>query len=133
MLDAILTLAIKENKRIRDLNYSAFHSLPHSQYLKQFCTIHIDIGRGVGKTTYITENATTNDLVIVHSRNAGCDIFKKRTYLGGILWGIDGMNEVTLCNVNFVYVDEPSLLMIDLDDVYHLFAVHNPTFILLGK
>ncbi|HBD93009.1 MAG TPA: hypothetical protein DC057_02425 [Spirochaetia bacterium] len=56
---------IELNKQNR--NTTAKKYLDEISYLKQYCTIIVDIGRNVGKTTYIRSRAKENDLIIVSS------------------------------------------------------------------
>jgi len=47
-------------------------------YLMSYCTVHVDIGRKIGKTSYIINNAKSTDLIIVPTPDFKDDIVYKR-------------------------------------------------------
>ena len=141
---------IKSNKELRD-SYFARMSKVHSSpfiYAIDFCTIHINPGRGSGKSTFIELNAGGNDLVIAGSRFN----FRGKNRIKSGAWTIcpEATSLDTFAKflrgrrLDNVYIDEPALVLktwdIHLNDlVYrilrndHNFADRGGTFILLGK
>lgn len=71
--DKLLTSLIEMNKTNR--NEQNEKMLSKFLYCKDFCTIQLDIGRGVGKTEYIFRHAKKNDLVILSNRH-GFEYFR---------------------------------------------------------
>ena len=66
MMDKLVYYALLENienrKRLRAEGYDKGTS--KVQWMKQFCTIHLNIGRDTGKTRHIIENAKSGDLIV---------------------------------------------------------------------
>ncbi len=66
MMDKIVYEAVLENVKNRErfrLN-NEDKNISKVQWMKQFCTIHLNIGRDTGKTRHIIENAKTGDLIV---------------------------------------------------------------------
>lgn len=61
----ILKMLIELNKEHRQKfkEYQSFY--PPSEFVMEFGTISLDIGRGIGKSKFIRENAKPNDLVLL--------------------------------------------------------------------
>jgi hypothetical protein len=107
LIDELILL----NKRNRTQDLKSMSS--PLNYLMSFCTIHVDVGRRVGKTSYILDNANNNDLIIIPNPNFKNDrIYEWR----------ENINLVTASNIeNFtkehfknwdhklIYVDEPRI------------------------
>jgi len=104
-------------------------------YLKEFCTIRVDIGRRTGKTSYIIKRANENSLVIV------CNQKEKNRLLGTLK---NDTNIVTYSEVethrfrghNKVY----DFIFIDDIDAINLFLIYNTfgkdksqTFVIFGN
>ena len=64
--EALLTHLIELNKSNQNKGHAVLFS--KFNYLKEYCTVRLDIGRGVGKTNYIINNARQGDLVIFNHR-----------------------------------------------------------------
>jgi hypothetical protein len=138
MLDKIIDLAIEENKRIRELNSYWKQTCGKIEYFRNFCTIHIDIGRAVGKTQYIIDNAKENDVIIVSSY-INKNLFFEKAKTENIFYQASDIIEKQFDNIGFVYIDEPALFLKNqnytLWDVYALFynVKSDMMFILLGE
>jgi len=61
LLDDLILLNVMRREIINEIK----EQLPLNDYLKQFCTIRCDIGRQIGKTSYIKLHSDENSLVIV--------------------------------------------------------------------
>ncbi len=134
---------IKINKNQREkfksnkLNYSAI------EYAKEFCTIRLNIGRGVGKTNFINKYAEKGDLIITYnSKNS----FLKKNYelnLGSDVIGLCGEKDMChkLSKKNYIniFVEEPSIISSSypdfIEDLYTFLVDPNieQTFIILGE
>jgi hypothetical protein len=138
--EILVTLAIKANKENRKMAPWGKEYNSASQWLEDFCTIHIDTGRGVGKTQYIVNNLTDKDIVFVFSKNMkkmmeerlGCK--KKNIFI------VDDFinHRVSITDIpENIYIDEPFLCLrdVNLNEILRYFA--NPsikqTIIMLGK
>ena len=63
----VLKMLIALNKEHRE-NFKEYQSFyPAAEFIMEFGTISLDIGRAVGKSKFIRENAKPNDLVLVHN------------------------------------------------------------------
>ena len=141
MMDKIVYEAVLENvknrERIRAEGYDK--SCSKVQWMQQFCTIHINIGRDAGKTRHIIENAKTGDLIVCregtkkfieHSTKERLDF-----YVPHITKAIQGK---ILGEVKIIYVDEPKQALKPFVDDYEFYATfmvnfNEPIFIMLGE
>jgi len=136
-LDCIVKLAVEENIRVRSMNPQWEKSIPRPYYFKENCTVHINIGRATGKTKYILDNSEIGDVVFTFSEISK-DLYRsiKTKHLFSSL---RTCVKEKLINVNFVYIDEPSLFLknqnCNIMDVYEAFKYvdSEPIFILLGE
>lgn len=112
-------------------------SIDPVKYALYFCTVKCDIGRGSGKTEYIKNRATKNDLIITpfatsleYFRDALCDvlyanleIIRNRTNNGNDVFDV-------------IYVDESEAAFEKISklELYMLLVKPNKkqTFVLLG-
>jgi hypothetical protein len=60
-----MLIALNKEHRLAFKEYQSFY--PPLQFIMEFGTISLDIGRHVGKTKFIRENAKCNDLVLVYN------------------------------------------------------------------
>lgn len=65
------------NKHNRSLYPDEVKHLGTVRYLRDMGTVDVNIGRAVGKTTYILESATENDLIICVNNTRKKDILHK--------------------------------------------------------
>lgn len=103
------------NKEMRStLSASAAENLSIPMFVKEFCTIHCNIGRRSGKTQYIIDRAKSDDLIIVHNetiarvyKNSGADINIMTAS------SVSRIEEVFrgyyIPKFNNIYIDEPRL------------------------
>lgn len=138
------------NKIKRPIFSSSYEHLGPSAYAREHQTIHCNMGRRTGKTSYILEHATSSDLIVVHSESRRRDInseIRARVQVIRSEELITMQRQVICCeackrpyeNVRVydnIWVDEPELCFreVNLTRLYNVLA-YNPeqTFILLGE
>lgn len=158
VLDRLLILSRYNRKSMIENGY--YKEIPPYQFAKEFKTVKCNVGRRSGKSRYINERATPNDIIICHN-----EIVKRELYSTSnatvitssllknkieILWNrdkmkdqwiIDKMGIALFLNKEIIYVDEPSLCARDLKPytvnewLYGTFDDKNDmcqTFVLLG-
>lgn len=107
------------------------------QWAKEFATVRCDVGRQIGKTSYIKSRANYGDLIIVSKYNQKRDM----------LYPIPSADVITHADLDVpgyrwigypiprysrIYIDEPGKL--NLDMVYDIFARDTrQLFIILGS
>ena len=144
--DKAVKMLIKQNKENRKNFSSQIYSFNFpSMFLSELCTVRINIGRATGKTQFIKDNATREDLIIAYSESTYKDYIRNKSHIiftkgSNINKFIDLIRGLRIKNI---YIDEPELvcsaLSITLEELYnivwdrHLFVDELPTFILLGK
>lgn len=73
---ADLMISLNHSRR-RSIDPVIEKSLGASNYLREFCTVHLNIGRCTGKTSFITSRATPEDAIITHNM-ATADYLRKQ-------------------------------------------------------
>ena len=130
----ILKLLIQMNREIHfahSIETMSYISPLH--YVKNFGTIHLDVGRGVGKTKFISDNATMDDLVIAHryTRQIGYDFSRTN-----MMYPYDNYHKYRAHKpFSKIWIDEPDLLSENMayDDVVRLLIKnYDQMIILLG-
>jgi len=123
--------AIALNKANRKCGPSSAMFSPIA-YAKQMCTVKLDIGRAVGKSTYIADHATAKDIIIVPTLR-----HKSMMYLYYKDKNVVAYTEILGYRTSKppyvnIYVDE--IAGIDLDFIYNTFVDSTiaQTFIILG-
>lgn len=64
LVDLLLSL---HQRRLEDLDPQVALQLTTAHFLREFCTVRVDIGRQFGKTHYIQTRAQAGDIVILHN------------------------------------------------------------------
>lgn len=134
-VDILININNKRKKDFEDMK----KTISLLEWLENFSTVKIDIGRCVGKTTYISRRADLkSDIIVVPMR------YSKRFFpenIRPICLSIDELPrkiEQIRSKVSKVYVDEPSLIYKQLsygrivDNIYPI-CDYNTTIIYLGK
>lgn len=134
LIDELIQLNISNRNRMKEY----VKSVSAIMWASEFCTVSCDIGRGMGKTTYIRLHATLNDLIIVYNQSAAIELrqqyyFTKNTYT--IQEFLDGKTRGRA--FENVYVDNASIVLKNIEDkrkFYKQCILDNKehTFILLG-
>lgn len=129
----------------RRSNHSVGHSItsamaPHT-YAAEFCTVHVNTARQIGKTHYIKTHATKDDLVVVMNHNTRRTLENEQSWPFQLCTIADVESSIVQRRYDRVYVDEPSHCFrpgnMKLEHFYHLLmqpgpGSSQPTFIFLG-
>jgi hypothetical protein len=129
LIDELFILNKIHRSRVKKEIFSKQH------YAKEFCTIKCDIGRQTGKTTYILNRSTKNDLIITHSYSAANRLIMERTQAK--VTTIDILMNDLIDNSNSkiyetIYIDEPTMSLKNIDIYYFLVKNYEQTFVFLG-
>ncbi len=87
---AILDAALAKNLEQQISNKSVKYTLPQANWLQEFGTVAISLGRATGKTTAIARRASSSDLVITYSHYTALDLSKMCLY-NPIVKDIEGL------------------------------------------
>lgn len=140
-MDKIIYEAVLENKKNRE-NFKMgglSNAYSKTDWMREFCTIHLNIGRNTGKTRHITENAKEGDLVVCRegTRLLIVDKAKERLsfYVPHISKHVYGK---IFAECQIIFVDEPKQTLkpfVDIFEFYSKFMVNfnEPVFIMLGE
>jgi hypothetical protein len=108
-------------------------------FAREFCTVHIDLGRRTGKTTYIKQRAEPGDVIITMTADALRRDFSQIDVDCYAAWMIAAerfQQSYRGKAPRLIFIDEPELVQhyCKLETIYNLFAGDTPdqTFILLG-
>lgn len=134
----------KQNRMLYKEHFGSIQETMHAAaFAREFCTVHLDMGRRTGKTTYIKQHAGPDDVTIVMTAET-----RRREFVS--VWGeVFAAHEVADDRFwmsrrgkslgspsNIVYIDEPELVQrrCSLDRIYQTFATgaFDQTFVLLG-
>jgi hypothetical protein len=151
MFANLVDFAIAENKENREKKIQYKDAMPKSHWLREFCTVHINCGRGTGKTEYITNELNAQDIVIVSNygtkkiiedgMNQRCDnIFSSAAMKYRASEKDELLYLLQTIDIKRIFIDEPAACErndLDLYYFYDMVAAHNKstdlTFVLLGE
>lgn len=140
IVDAAITLS-EETRKLNEEHFDSIRQTMHpAAFAREFCTVHIDLGRRTGKTTYIQEHEALGDVIVTPTfamkkyglENTLAECFtasqiKDEKFL---------MSRRGKPTGRYVFIDEPELVtrICPLDRIYTAFATGalDQTFILLG-
>jgi hypothetical protein len=110
----ILDNLIIFNKQYRPKDAKIALSPVH--YLKEFCTVSVNPGRGVGKTSYILDRAKNGDLVIVPPFVRMAHLYAQIVPMNLGLYML-GTNTFRGERYEYetIYVDEPNKCFVEMD------------------
>lgn len=127
--EEIVTKLIKTNHINRLLHKDIKPTLSHLHWLREFCTISINMGRAMGKTRYIRLHANSNDVII--SRNLRC------CYLNGVHFTVNSIKYDVIKGIypENIWIDDAHLTNDEKTLIYRTFYRDdiNQTFIFLGE
>lgn len=127
--EEIVTKLIKTNHINRLLHKDIKPALSHLHWLREFCTISINMGRAIGKTRYIRLHANSNDVII--SRNLRC------CYLNGVHFTVNSIKYGVIKGIypENIWIDDAHLTDDEKTLIYRTFYRDNinQTFIFLGE
>lgn len=125
---------LNECNRLRFTDYKK--SMHYNQWLCEFCTIKLNLGRAVGKSLYIKQNCQHNDVVIVPT------VEMKKNYKNEIDRHVFTIQEVMRMYPDVAYRYQPTTIFVDecklkSEIMYHVYTVFGrpslyQTFIVLG-
>lgn len=138
-IDAIVDMARAVNQAHRKEFYQRHHdiyaSMSPEHYAREFKTVRVDVGRQIGKTSYLTRTAVDGDVILVG----------KASFVRPLTSNLDVQVHVVSINVvdtyptsilkmhHTVWVDDASRISQEkLDMMYAAFASRAFQFVLLG-
>lgn len=131
--------AIQLNRDHRELQYvkDTVNNLSPAQFLMEFGTVAVNIGRRTGKTSYIIDNALSKDLIIVSSMDIARNIKRLTNATVIVSNGEIGLKHNIKPHARFdvIYLDEPTMIFskISKNYLYDFLAVDcDQLFVLLG-
>lgn len=135
---ALMGLLISLNHtRRRNIDPVIEQALSPAGYLREFCTIHVNIGRCTGKTYFIQTNATDNDFIIVpnfYTKDFYVDEGFLPTRVSTFRHPIPGAPPE---KIDVFYVDEPKYCFASQDDIdrfYNVAAMYRAhTIVMVGE
>ena len=132
-IDNLRALNLEHRKAM--LEYAPQMSMAY--FAAEFCTVKADIGRRTGKTEYIRDRATQDDLIIAANRTISRNLFSglpaqvltpddlERKAIGG-----------AIPYFRTIFIDEPEMVLrrTSLRNIYMMLARDNEqTFVMLGS
>jgi hypothetical protein len=115
-------------------------NMPPNAVVREFGTVHCNIGRDAGKTSYIKDRAKAGDLIVVVDRKLRDIQYRSAPCLvvtaGDLSARYDQRLRASLGDFATVYIDEPAAVFrkVDRDEVYYQLArSSDQTFVLLGE
>ena len=139
--DILTRFAIKTNQANRGRYEKNIFNCSPLLWLMEYCTVRIDVGRGVGKTEFIVGNLTDKDIVLVFNRNMK-SIIQNRMNDGKEMRNVVNIQTFTPYNMRplspeYIFVDEPSLVFncVKQEDIMRFFVDANKyqTVVMLGR
>jgi MinD-like ATPase involved in chromosome partitioning or flagellar assembly len=133
LIDGLIKTNIKNRNRMKEF----VESVSALIWAFSFCTILCDIGRGVGKTTYIKSHATLNDLIIVCNKNIA-RIYQKYGFTQNTYTIVDFLDGKSRGQIfENIYVDDANIVFEKTEDKIRFYQQcttdgKEHTFILLG-
>jgi len=126
----------------KNITKQYINSVGMVNYLKEYCTVKVDIGRQIGKSTYISNNFKDNDLIITINMSMSKDFVRNfytfYKYERNIVSYRTLLNKKDLYKLktyDTIWVDEYSIInrQTDMSFIYdYLGKNENQTFIFLG-
>jgi len=133
----LLEWLIELNKENRSKFEREALSFPLLGFIMEFGTVKLDIGRAVGKTQFIKNHATSNDLILTFGQQQAFEFAKETKAF--VFSDFDIMFEKLKGNSKVfetIYIDEPHLTFRNIDMrlmLSKLISNINQTIVILGK
>lgn len=141
MMDKIVYEAVLENIRNRERlrKNGEDKAISKILWMKDFCTIHINIGRASGKTRYIVENAKTGDLIVC--RQGTRKLIESQVNVSLDFYVPHISKDIyprMFEECEIVFVDEPYQTLKPFRDIFEFYNhfeknTKEPVFIMLGE
>jgi len=133
-----LKILIALNKEHRKMFKEYQHFYPPAEFVMEFGTVSLDIGRGVGKSKFIRENAKPNDLVLVHNLEEVRYWEHYRPMTKVMCLRIHNAQYIKKYGQRFdtIWIDEPKLVFESIsryDIMKHLIVDYGQTVVMLGR
>lgn len=132
---------IKINLAFREKARPHFEKISPQLWLRDFCTVIVDIGRQTGKTEYICRRATKDDLVITYSMVSANKFPDGRIFEVVSAESADFRKTLLANKYKRIFIDEAGLVfrLMSFNDILRHYSdkklvvdLENTTFILLG-
>jgi hypothetical protein len=126
--DTLIRFAIKVNQENRN-RYERNRSLCSPlMWLQEYCTVRVDVGRGVGKTDSIARYLTEKDVMLVFNHNMK-NIIQNRLNDGKEMRNVIDVKTFSPYNMElkspeYIFIDEPSLVFnnVRYEDIMRFFV-----------
>ena len=134
--DDVLKQLVDLNKQNRDDNRHNMEMFSPSEAVWEYGVVRLDIGRGVGKTTFIKNNATSKDLIITFNRESQKTFGETpaKVIVSDVGEFLRALHYAEVFET--IYVDEPmlSFRQLDIRDALKTFIYnYDQTIVILGK
>ena len=131
-------IALEYKLRFPEMFKEYQHFYPPAEFVMEFGTVSLDIGRGVGKSKFIRENAKPNDLVLVHNLEEVRYWEHYRPMTKVVCSRIHNAQYIKKYGQRFdtIWVDEPRLVFESVsryDMMKHLIVDYGQTVVMLGR
>lgn len=138
-IGGIIEMAREANRALRkDLHerrLDMYMSMGAVAYAQQYKTVRVDIGRQIGKTTYMTRTAVAGDVILVGKASLAKMLtsnFNVEAHVISINM-VDTYPQAMLNWHHTVWVDDASFISREkLDVMYEMFGARASQFVLLG-
>jgi hypothetical protein len=139
--DTLTRFAIKVNQGNRERAERNRSLCSPLMWLQEYCTVRVDVGRGVGKTDSIARYLTDKDVVLVFNRNMK-NIIQNRLNNGKEMRNVIDVKTFSPYNMGlsspeYIFVDEPSLVFnsVRYEDIMRFFVDDKKyqTVVMLGR
>jgi hypothetical protein len=139
--DMLTRFAIKVNQSNRERAERNHDLCSPLIWLQEYCTVKVDVGRGVGKTDFIVGNLTDKDVVLVFNRNMK-NIIQNRLNDGKEMRNVIDVKTFSPYNMGlkspeYIFIDEPSLVFnnVRYEDIMRFFVDEKKyqTVVALGR
>lgn len=122
-------------KDLHDNRLDVYMSMSPESYAQQYKTVRVDVGRQIGKTTYMARTAVAGDIVVVGKASLAKMLTSNFDVQAHVLSinVIDQYPQQTLGMHHTVWVDDASYISKEkLDMMYNMFGARASQFVLLG-
>lgn len=130
-----MLIALNKEHRAKFKEYQSFY--PPAEFIMEFGTVSLDIGRAAGKSKFIRENAKHNDLVLVHNLE---EVRYWNHYHPMVQSLCPKIHTVRSGNYQWrfdtIWVDEPKLIFKEFsryDIMKHIIVDYSQTVVMLGR
>jgi hypothetical protein len=134
----LIDVMIDMNQLLRSMNRVILAGIDPTQYAIQFCTVRLNVFRGIGKTQYIVDNVTAKDLIVVKDEQMKQLVVSRLNGKEFNILSASMIKNMGRFSQSFekIYVDEP-IMCFDSRSMFEFYGKFvdggiQQTFILLG-